>query len=390
MGCQGGRGTRSRLVLCTAVVCGLVALTPAVAQADISIGDAFIGETNGTVTAIFTVTRQAGLLAPARSVSFETADGSARAPGDYSAVAGTVSFDAALLGATQTQQLSVSVNGDALDEADETFRVLISAAETITDGEATATIADDDPAPQVSVADAASASESAAQTSFEVRLSAPSGRDVAVSHATGDGSAQAGTDYTASFGRLTIPAGSTVATVDVSLINDTVQEPAEALHLLLSAPSSATVLDDAGSALIVDDDGASAPVGGAATSASIGTLAGGTRLGLTRLRLRRPATVLINVACPKAAGRCRGRLTLFTRPSRASKLLALRSERQLGRRTFSIPGGRSRTLALNLRRLDRRLLRRVGSLRVRAFAVVEDATGHAASRQVNGRLVARG
>jgi len=377
-------------VLCTAVVCGLVALTPAVAQADISIGDAFIGETNGTVTAIFTVTRQAGLLAPARSVSFETADGSARAPGDYSAVAGTVSFDAALLGATQTQQLSVNVNGDALDEADETFRVLISAAETITDGEATATIADDDPAPQVSVADAASASESAAQTSFEVRLSAPSGRDVAVSHATGDGSAQAGTDYTASFGRLTIPAGSTVATVDVSLINDTVQEPAEAFNLLLSAPSSAAVLDDAGSALIVDDDGASAPVGGAATSASIGTLAGGTRLGLTRLRLRRPATVLINVACPKAAGRYRGRLTLFTRPSRASKLLALRSERQLGRRTFSIPGGRSRTLALNLRRLDRRLLRRVGSLRVRAFAVVEDATGHAASRQVNGRLVARG
>ena len=390
MGCQGGRGTRSRLVLCTAVVCGLVALTPAVAQADISIGDAFIGETNGTVTAIFTVTRQAGLLAPARSVSFETADGSARAPGDYSAVAGTVSFDAALLGATQTQQLSVNVKGDALDEADETFRVLISAAETITDGEATATIADDDPAPQVSVADAASASESAAQTSFEVRLSAPSGRDVAVSHATGDGSAQAGTDYTASFGRLTIPAGSTVATVDVSLINDTVQEPAEAFNLLLSAPSSAAVLDDAGSALIVDDDGASAPVGGAATSASIGTLAGGTRLGLTRLRLRRPATVLINVACPKAAGRYRGRLTLFTRPSRASKLLALRSERQLGRRTFSIPGGRSRTLALNLRRLDRRLLRRVGSLRVRAFAVVEDATGHAASRQVNGRLVARG
>jgi len=368
----------------------LVALTPAVAQADISIGDAFIGETNGTVTAIFTVTRQAGLLAPARSVSFETADGSARAPGDYSAVAGTVSFDAALLGATQTQQLSVNVKGDALDEADETFRVLISAAETITDGEATATIADDDPAPQVSVADAASASESAAQTSFEVRLSAPSGRDVAVSHATGDGSAQAGTDYTASFGRLTIPAGSTVATVDVSLINDTVQEPAEAFNLLLSAPSSAAVLDDAGSALIVDDDGASAPVGGAATSASIGTLAGGTRLGLTRLRLRRPATVLINVACPKAAGRYRGRLTLFTRPSRASKLLALRSERQLGRRTFSIPGGRSRTLALNLRRLDRRLLRRVGSLRVRAFAVVEDATGHAASRQVNGRLVARG
>ena len=390
MGCQGGRGTRSRLVLCTAVVCGLVALTPAVAQADISIGDAFIGETNGTVTAIFTVTRQAGLLAPARSVSFETADGSARAPGDYSAVAGTVSFDAALLGATQTQQLSVNVKGDALDEADETFRVLISAAETITDGEATATIADDDPAPQVSVADAASASESAAQTSFEVRLSAPSGRDVAVSHATGDGSAQAGTDYTASFGRLTIPAGSTVATVDVSLINDTVQEPAEAFNLLLSAPSSAAVLDDDGSALIVDDDGASAPVGGAATSASIGTLAGGTRLGLTRLRLRRPATVLINVACPKAAGRYRGRLTLFTRPSRASKLLALRSERQLGRRTFSIPGGRSRTLALNLRRLDRRLLRRVGSLRVRAFAVVEDATGHAASRQVNGRLVARG
>lgn len=369
-------------MLCTSLACGLLALLPAAARAEISIGDAYVDEANGALTAIFTVTRQADLLAPSRTVSFETADGSARAPGDYGAVSGTISFDAALLGAFQTKQVHVTVNGDALDEPDETFRVLINAAETLGDGEGIGTIVDNDPAPQLAVADAASVSESAARTRFEVRLSTPSGRDVSVAHATVDGSAKAGADYAASAGRLTIPAGSTVAAIDVALLDDSAREAAEAFELRLGAPSAATVLDGAASGEIVDDDGAVA--GGAGS-----TLAGGTRLGLARLRLRRPATVLINVWCPAPAGRCRGRLTLFTLPQRASKLLALRGERQLGRRTFTVPGGRSRTLALSLRRLDRKLLRRVGSLRVRAFAVVEDATGHAASRQVNGRLVAR-
>lgn len=375
-------------MLGTAVVCGLVLLAPAVAHADIRISDASAGETNGTRTATFTITRDAGLLAPARVVTFATADGGARAGVDYEAVSGTVAFGAAPLGAMQTQPVTVVVRDDALDESDETFRVLISAAgEAITDGEGIGTIADDDPLPTVAVADAPSVGESAARASFEVRLSALSGLDVAVSYATADGSAKAGEDYAASSGRLTIPAGARAATVDVALKDDAAQEPAEAFVLGLSAPSSATLGDREATATIDDDDAPGAPAtGSSAASAGGGTLAGGTRLGLGRLRLRRPATVLISVSCPAPAGRCSGRLTLSTMPKRRARIAALRSERRLGRRSFVIDGGRASTLQFKLRRSDRELLRRARTLRVRAYAVVQDATGRAGVRQLSGKL----
>ena len=52
--------------------------------------------------------------------------------------------------------MSVDVNGDTLDEADETFTVDLSnpANATIDDGEGVGTITDDDPPPAVSIDDA--------------------------------------------------------------------------------------------------------------------------------------------------------------------------------------------------------------------------------------------
>ena len=76
------------------------------------------------------------------TVGYATADGSASAGLDYTAASGTVTFTA---GQT-SQDIIVSVAGDATVEADETFTVTLSAPTGATLGTATSTvtIANDD------------------------------------------------------------------------------------------------------------------------------------------------------------------------------------------------------------------------------------------------------
>ena len=64
-------------------------------------------------------------------------------------------------------------------------------------------------------------SERPAQTApfrFYIDLSAASQQSVSVNYATADGTAKAGTDYTASSGTLTIPAGQTEVYIDVPMV----------------------------------------------------------------------------------------------------------------------------------------------------------------------------
>jgi hypothetical protein len=97
----------------------------------------------------------------------------------------------------------------------------------------------------------------------------------------------------------------------------------------------------------------------------------------------------MTLSCPVSAGRCSGRITLFTIPNARSKIKALRRERRLGRVEFSLPGGRSQTLALSLGRTDRALLQRTGRMRVRAYAITQDSAGRTGVRSVSGTLIAR-
>jgi hypothetical protein len=96
---------------------------------------------NGTVSATFVV-RLSAASGRKVSVDFLTADGTARAPEDYASAAARLS-----LSPGQTTLLAtVTVNGDAFIEPDETFFAELSNAAnaTIADGEGLATIADDD------------------------------------------------------------------------------------------------------------------------------------------------------------------------------------------------------------------------------------------------------
>lgn len=398
-------------MLCALLFGALLPAAPAAAST-ISVGDVQVTETANAVNASFTLTRSASLLSSATTVSYRTVDGTATSPADYVATSGTRMFAPELLGGRQIEQVNVAIQGDTLGEAKESFRLVISGAE-VSDGEGTATIADDDPEPAISVADAAAVSEGAAgaRASFVVRLSAPSGRDVAVGYATSDGSAKAGQDYSALSGRVVIRAGSSQTALDVPVLNDALKEPVETFGLRFSSPVGATLGDAVATATIVDDDDSSAPQpapadpkpaapGGTAQAPApapapalpvLPTTTPGANplLGLSSPRLKRPATVLVTASCPRSAGGCSVRLTIFSVANRRSRIKALRKQRRLGQRTFTLQAGRSRPLALALGKADRMLLARTGRLRVRAHAVTRDSAGRSGMRSVSGTLIAR-
>ena len=98
----------------------------------------------------------------------------------------------------------------------------------------------------LSVADA-TAEESFGSIAFTVSLSAASRDPVTVDYATSNGTAVAGTDYTAASGTLTFAPGETSKTVTVSIIDDVHDEATETFTLTLSNPSPAktTKLADA-------------------------------------------------------------------------------------------------------------------------------------------------
>jgi hypothetical protein len=89
---------------------------------------------------------------------------------------------------------------------------------------------------------------------FTVTLSAPSGKAVMVSYATARGSAREGVDYLPAAGTLTLPAGSSSATITVAVAGDRVRERTETFWLNLGAPKGASILDGHGLGRILDDE----------------------------------------------------------------------------------------------------------------------------------------
>ena len=87
-----------------------------------------------------------------------------------------------------------------------------------------------------------------------VLLSAPSVVPVSVHYASADGAATAGSDYVATSGTLTFPAGQAAASVPVEIIGDTKVEPPESFTVVLSSPAGATLGSAVGSGTILDDD----------------------------------------------------------------------------------------------------------------------------------------
>ena len=123
--------------------------------------------------------------------------------------------------------------------------------------------------PVISVADAAVTEGDGAQLAFAVTLDRNwSGPIPTVSYATSDGTASAGSDYTAGSGTLTLgwtQTGSLIrpwtlaGTITVPITDDTLVEGAETLTLTLSSPVWATLGDAVATGTIEDDDTAPEP-----------------------------------------------------------------------------------------------------------------------------------
>jgi len=191
-------------------------------------------------------------------VSFQTADDTATAPGDYEPASGTLSFAPGEVNKTVT----VKVNGDTLDESDERFFVNLSSAQgaPIADAQGEGRIKDDDPRPAglpaVSIGDRAvtEGDEGLTDASFTASLSHPSDQAVRVDFQSADDSARAPDDYLSTSGRLTFAAGEVNKAVTVQVRGDRVHEPDERFRLELSNAQSATLADGQAIGTITDDD----------------------------------------------------------------------------------------------------------------------------------------
>ncbi len=218
---------------------------------ELSIGDAS-AEEGGTV--VFEVVLSAA-GSETVTVDFETRDDTALAGSDYEQASGTLTFPAG----TDTQSISVETLEDDVAEADERFTISLSNPDgaTIADGTARGTIRDDDGGggsqPVLTIDDAPPVAEGGTAL-FTVTLSQPSGRAVTVAHATADGTARAGLDYTSTSGTLRFEPGDTSRTIRVPVLDDRTREDAETFTVELREPDGATLADPTGTGTITDDD----------------------------------------------------------------------------------------------------------------------------------------
>lgn len=220
----------------------------------VEIRDLTITEGNtGTTVATFTVIR-GGQTDRAESVTYVTADGTARAGTDYQSTNGTLSFAAGEISKT----ITVLVIGDRLSESHETFFVNLSGAASvyIADGQAVGTIIDDEP--RVSIADVTLTEGGLGQRTFfvfTVTLSTAYDQSVTISFRTGNGTAKKGEDYVARSGTLTFAPGETTKTITIEVKGDTKREGNETFYLDLTDPrGTLTFTKSRGIGAILNDD----------------------------------------------------------------------------------------------------------------------------------------
>jgi hypothetical protein len=230
---------------------GLGAITDDDPLPALSVSDASVTEGNATATFTVTLSSPSGKTV---SVAWTTGANSAAEGVDYVAASGNRTIAA---GAT-TATIDITVNGDALDELDETFGITLSnpSNATISDGAGLGTITDDDPLPALSVSDASVTEGNAGTTTatFTVTLSAPSGKTVSVNWTTADDEATQPSDFTAGSGTLTFVPGDTNESFVVAVNGDGTAELDETFRVTLSTPSEATLDDAEGVGTIVDDE----------------------------------------------------------------------------------------------------------------------------------------
>jgi uncharacterized repeat protein (TIGR01451 family) len=180
----------------------------------------------GTTNATFVVTLSKPSTTPV-TVTYATADDTAKAGSDYIAKTGTLTFAP---GVTQ-QTVTVAVIGDTKDEINNSFLVKLSAPQGATLGttEAECLIYSNDPPPQANLPTAITIAEPTAgnTTTMTVTatLSVPSGKTVELPWEVRSGTALAGVNFVDQVGVVVFPPGVTTQTFTVTILNDGVKNP---------------------------------------------------------------------------------------------------------------------------------------------------------------------
>ena len=160
-----------------------------------------------------------------------------------------------------TGAVTITATDDTTDALDKTVSVTATVSGTSgvsNPSDVTLTITDDDDPPSLSISSpSVTEGDSGSVTlTFEVTLSAASGKEITVDYAdAGSGTATSGTDYTAlTSGTLTFIAGDTSKDIAVSVTGDTLDEANETVVVTISSASNATISTATGTGTITDDD----------------------------------------------------------------------------------------------------------------------------------------
>src|SRR5213076_256214 len=243
--------------------------------------------TEGTASVTITVTR-AGGAASGVTVDYATSNGTAAAGSDYTAKSGTLSFAAGVTSKT----FAIPIVKDTLDESDETGNLTLCVppgrATLGTPDTAVLTIIDNDSGGVLQFSSATySVNEGvlSGKAVIKVTRSGGSASGVTVNYSTGDGTATAGFDYTATSGMLTFGAGVTSKTFAIPIVKDTLDESDETVNLTLSDPTGGATLgtpDTAVLTIIDNDSGGVLQFSSATYSVNEGVLSGKAVIKVTR------------------------------------------------------------------------------------------------------------
>jgi hypothetical protein len=189
------------------------------------------------------------------TVHYATASGTATSGSDFVATSGTLTIPAGQL----VGSIAVPIIGDTIVEPTETFTLTLSNpfhATLGTPSVATGTILDDDGPPQIALSQTNYiVNENAGMVTIAVVRSNPT-IAVTVDYNTADGTALAGTDYTATSGTLSIGIGIVSTTFNVPIIDEGLSQGSKTFTVHLSNPQggNATIGSANGTVTIVDND----------------------------------------------------------------------------------------------------------------------------------------
>src|SRR3954447_2118004 len=192
----------------------------------------------------------------AAAVDFSTQDGSAAAPGDYSASTSTLNFAAGEV----DKQILVAVTDDSVVEPNETFSVKLanaSAGTSVVTPSEQVTVLDDDAVTPAHVAlDQASYSVGeGGDVTVTVNRTVSVSSSVSVDYATAAQTALAGVDFATNSDTLSFDPGDTSESFTISSLADSLHEGDENFGLSLSnAVPSSTVVDTPSAGVTITDD----------------------------------------------------------------------------------------------------------------------------------------